>query len=94
MNGKDQPYRNYVFNKGYTKYGFADKVFHLHVRSQGDWDELYFRDYLRAHKEVAIAYGQLKMELLKKYKNDRDGYTDAKTEFIKKYTALAKCQLK
>jgi len=94
MNGKDQPYLNYVFNKGYTKYGFADKVFHLHVRNLDDWDVLYFRDYLRAHEDVAIAYSQLKMILLEKYKNDRDGYTEAKTEFIKKYTALAKGHLK
>ena len=34
-------------NKGYTKEGFADKVFHVHLRYSGDNDELYFRDYLK-----------------------------------------------
>ncbi|HBA96538.1 MAG TPA: GrpB family protein, partial [Lachnospiraceae bacterium] len=34
------------FNLGYTKDGFADKVFHIHLRYAGDNDELYFRDYL------------------------------------------------
>ena len=27
-------------NKGYTKQGFAEKVFHLHIRYRGDNDEL------------------------------------------------------
>ena len=35
------------FNRGYTKDGFAAKVFHLHLRYAGDHDELYFRDYLK-----------------------------------------------
>ncbi len=34
------------FNKGYTEDGFAERVFHLHLRYCGDNDELYFRDYL------------------------------------------------
>lgn len=29
-------------NRGYTKNGFADKVFHVHIRYVGDHDELYF----------------------------------------------------
>lgn len=36
-------------NVGYTKDGFADKVFHIHLRYKGDNDELYFRDYLNEH---------------------------------------------
>ena len=35
------------FNKGYTPSGFAKRVFHLHLRYEGDHDELYFRDYLQ-----------------------------------------------
>ena len=27
-----------AFNKGYTEDGFAERVFHLHVRRAGDWD--------------------------------------------------------
>ena len=79
-----------VFNKGYTPEGFADKVFHLHLRYLGDWDELYFRDYLIDHPEVAAEYGELKMSLEKEYKHNRDGYTEAKTEFIQKWTAEAR----
>jgi GrpB-like predicted nucleotidyltransferase (UPF0157 family) len=78
------------FNKGYTSTGFAEKVFHLHVRFLGDWNELYFRDYLTAHKEVAGEYGILKQSLKEQYEHNRDGYTDAKTEFIMKYTKIAR----
>lgn len=79
-----------VFNKGYTKEGFAEKVYHLHVRYYDNWDELYFRDYLKEHEEVAKEYGKLKLELIGKYEHNRDGYTDAKSDFILKYTEMAK----
>ena len=78
------------FNKGYTKNGFAEKVFHLHLRYAGDNDELYFRDYLLDNKKIALEYEKLKLKLWKKYEHDRDGYTNAKTEFIEKYTQEAK----
>lgn len=75
-------------NKGYTPNGFAERVFHLHLRNKGDNDEIYFRDYLIAHPDVAKQYEKLKLELWHKYEHDRDGYTAAKSEFIKKYTAV------
>lgn len=77
-------------NKGYTEQGFADKVFHLHVRHEGDTDEIYFMNFLNTHSEVAKEYEELKLNLWKKYEHNRDAYTNAKTEFVKKYTALAK----
>ena len=55
------------FNKGYTENGFAEKVFHLHLRNLGDNDEIYFRDYLNAHPQVAKEYELLKLKLWKKY---------------------------
>lgn len=77
-------------NKGYTQNGFAEKVFHLHIRLKGDTDEIFFRDYLNAHPDIAKEYEQLKLQLWKKYEHNRDAYTDAKTDFVKKYTQLAK----
>ena len=77
-------------NKGYAESGFAEKVFHLHIRLQDDVDEIYFRDYLNAHPAVAKEYEQLKLQLCKSYKHNRDAYTNAKTEFVNKYTNLAK----
>lgn len=78
------------FNKGYTENGFAQKVFHLHLRVSGDNDEIYFRDYLLSHREAAIEYEQLKLHLWREFEHNRDGYTDAKTDFVKKYTLKAK----
>lgn len=76
-------------NKGYTEEGFADRVFHLHLRLTGDNDELYFRDYLRDHPEDAEKYQRLKLSLWKKFEYNRDAYTDAKGDFIKRCTDLA-----
>ena len=78
------------FNKGYTKDGFAERVFHIHVRNYGDHDELYFRDYMNEKSLLAKEYEDLKLELWKQYEHDRDGYTEAKTDFIKTYTEQAK----
>lgn len=78
------------FNKGYTTEGYADKVFHIHFHRTGDNDEILFRDYLIAHSETAKEYERLKLSLLPKYSHDRDGYTDAKSEFVRNVIVLAK----
>ncbi len=77
-------------NKGYTENGFAKKVYHIHLRYTGDNDELYFRDYLNEHPDVAKEYETLKLQLWKQYEHNRDAYTDAKTDFISKWTAEAR----
>lgn len=77
-------------NKGYTKDGFADKVFHIHLRYIGDNDELYFRDYLNEHPDVAKEYEALKLKLWEKYEHNRDAYTEAKTDFIHRWTQEAR----
>lgn len=90
MSSQKNPYMQKSFCKGYTKEGFSEKVYHLHVRYYDNWNELYFRDYLTEHKEVAKEYGKLKLGLIEKYEHDRDGYTNAKSDFILKYTQKAK----
>lgn len=82
--------RRVSLNKGYTPDGFAQKVFHIHVRCLGDHDEVYFRDYLTQHPEVAKEYETLKLGLWKRFEHDRDGYTQAKTDFVQRYTQKAK----
>ena len=77
-------------NRGYTEEGFAEDVYHVHLRYVGDNDELYFKDYLNEHVQVAREYEAMKLRLWKLYEHDRDAYTDAKTEFIKKWTGEAK----
>lgn len=78
------------FNKGYTPEGFAEKVFHLHLRHAGDNDELYFRDYMNADAEAAKEYERLKLQLWKEYEHDRDGYTAQKAELVARYTEKAR----
>ena len=79
INGLDQ---TIDLNKGYTPAGFVQKVYHLHIKPQGDWDELYFRDYLQAHPAIARQYEALKLQLRKLFEHDRDAYTSAKADFI------------
>lgn len=86
--GKPAPHM--MFMKGYTPEGFRGQAYHVHVRYRGDWDELYFRDYLLAHPEMVKEYGELKLRLKKQYEHDRDGYTDAKTDFIQRIITQAK----
>ena len=76
------------FNKGYTPQGYADKVFHIHIHRTGDNEEILFRNYLISHPEIAKEYERLKMSLLPEYTNNRDGYTEAKTEFVKRIVRM------
>ncbi len=82
--------RRISMNLGYTPYGFARKVYHLHLRIFGDNDELYFRDYLREYPSVRADYEAMKLTLWKQFEHDRDGYTEAKTAFIRANTAIAR----
>jgi len=65
---------------------------HIHVRQAGSWSEqfaLLFRDYMRAHLEDARRYAELKTRLAQAYRDDRHGYTDAKSAFIWEITCQA-----
>ena len=86
----EKPAPHLMFMKGYTPHGFEGQAYHLHVRYPGDYDELYFRDYLVSHPDAAAEYGRLKRELQRQYRHDRDGYTAAKGEFIRKVTMIAR----
>lgn len=79
----DNPPPHMMFIKGFTPEGFAGQVYHVHVRYQGDWDEIWFRDYLIAHPDIAREYGELKMRLKDLHEHNRDAYTHAKTGFIR-----------
>lgn len=74
------------FNKGYTINGFAEKVFHLHVREYGDNKEIFFCRYLNEYPHIAKEYEAMKLRLWQIYPNNRDAYTDAKSDFIARHT--------
>jgi GrpB-like predicted nucleotidyltransferase (UPF0157 family) len=61
-------------------------LFHVHaVETTSEFwrRHLAFRDWLRAHPEDCRAYAELKQHLAVQHGCDRDGYTSAKTDFIR-----------
>ena len=46
------------------------------------WDRLLFRDYLRAHPDEARHYEMVKRDLAARFPEDREAYTDGKTEYV------------
>lgn len=86
----DNPPPHMTFVKGYTPDGFQGQAYHVHIRYEGDWDEIRFRDYLIMHKEISMEYEKLKLELAEKFRYDRDAYTNSKSEFIEKINKLTR----
>ncbi len=86
----ENPPPHMMFVKGYTKSGFKGQAYHIHVRYPGDWDELYFRDYLSDNPDVALEYANLKQELAMKYRHDREGYTNTKAKFVERVVEIAR----
>jgi GrpB-like predicted nucleotidyltransferase (UPF0157 family) len=63
----------------------ARRTHHLHLVPFGSprfRAELAFCDLLRTDPQLAADYAALKRDLAKRYRNDRDAYTAAKTSFI------------
>jgi GrpB-like predicted nucleotidyltransferase (UPF0157 family) len=70
----------------------AFRTHHLHLVPAGSaqWiRSIAFRDFSRAHADVAHEYDALKRTLAAKFKLDREGYTDAKSPFIDAVTDRA-----
>jgi GrpB-like predicted nucleotidyltransferase (UPF0157 family) len=62
------------------------RTHHLHlvpVGSQQYRDELAFRDRLRSDPQVAGRYASLKRELAERHRDDREAYTEAKSDFVR-----------
>lgn len=70
-------------------------LFHIHsVELDSDWwrRHIAFRDYLRNNNESRDEYYKLKVELARKEWEDKNDYTDAKTDFVKSIERLAGIQ--
>lgn len=73
--------------KRYFREGPGERRTHIHVRRAGTFSEqfaLLFREFLRAHPDVAVKYGELKVGLTALYSGaeQRHAYTEAKAPFI------------
>jgi len=58
---------------------------HIHFRRAGSWAEqfaLLFRDYMRTHDEDCRWYEGIKRQLAEQYRDDRQGYTNAKAPYL------------
>lgn len=80
------------FEHWFCKPSPAFRTHHLHLIPMGtpQWFRpIAFRDYLRAHSEVAAEYEALKWRLAKEYYLDREAYTAAKRPFINRITDMA-----
>lgn len=86
----ENPPPHMMFAKGYSQKGRSGQTYHIHIRYKGDWDEIVFRDYLISNPDAALAYADLKRLLADKYVNDREKYTESKTEFISRIVRVAR----
>ena len=70
----------------FCKPGPNRRTHHLHLVPLGSRryrDELAFRDRLRADPRIANDYTALKHSLAEQFRDDREAYTEAKTDFIR-----------
>ena len=65
----------------------GDARHHLYIVVSGSAahrDHIVFRDYLIAHPDQARAYAELKQELARAHKDDRDAYSEGKRAFVER----------
>jgi GrpB-like predicted nucleotidyltransferase (UPF0157 family) len=78
------PYKADVMH-WFCKPSAAHRTHHLHIvpfRSPLWFDRLRFRDALRGDSELAERYAELKLQLAKRYRFDREAYTEGKADFV------------
>jgi GrpB-like predicted nucleotidyltransferase (UPF0157 family) len=96
--GPVDPYIERLGSLGYTyfpvlgnaaRYAFGRGIphtHHIHVVEHGGEGHvlpLAFRDYLRTHPEAVHQYETLKRQLADRFRDDRQAYNQAKTDFIR-----------
>jgi GrpB-like predicted nucleotidyltransferase (UPF0157 family) len=84
------PYKSDVMH-WFCKPSAEHRTHHLHLVPVGSatWIErLAFRDRLRADASARLAYAALKHELAGRCGDDREAYTEGKTDFVRRIVAL------
>jgi GrpB-like predicted nucleotidyltransferase (UPF0157 family) len=86
------PYKADVMH-WFCKPSEAHRTHHLHIvpfESPLWFDRLRFRDALRGDSRLAEQYAELKMDLARRYRYDREAYTEAKGDFVAAVLAKAR----
>jgi len=68
------------------------RTHHIHMFATGHYrleEHVIFRDYMIAHPKIAQKYGQLKLQLAKRYPYDSDGYMAGKEGLIQQINRKA-----
>lgn len=81
------------FVKGMPPYG-KKRTHHIHVvEIDGEfWQRRLFRDYLRIHPQEARRYEKLKRDLAARFRDDREAYTEGKSDFVREIMQKAQRQ--
>lgn len=94
--GYEELSENFSFRRFFRKEASdATPSFHLHVVVAAAWphkNERLFRDWLRSHPAAAAEYAALKSGLAGRFREDREAYTDAKSEFIRGVVTQARAR--
>jgi GrpB-like predicted nucleotidyltransferase (UPF0157 family) len=80
----ENPDKNHArYFKGMPPFGIA-RTHHIHIMQTGDEldKRILFRDRLRESEQLKKEYAELKKQLANENPQDREGYTNAKVDFI------------
>ena len=83
---------NGIPERRYFEKGGEDRTHQIHVflrNSENAIRHLAFRDYLRAHSEVAEQYADLKKHIAKQCDHSIEKYCDGKHEFVQYHEKIA-----
>lgn len=82
-----------IKGRRYLRKGGDERTHQIHIFQIDDkWNikrHLAVRDYLRAHSDQAMLYGQLKRDLADRFPYDIDGYWNGKESFVSKLEQVA-----
>ena len=76
---------NGIAGRRYFQKGGDNRTHHIHIYAQGNSEikrHIAFRDYLRAHPDVAQEYGDLKERLSQRFPYDIESYINGKEQLL------------
>ena len=76
-----------IEGRRYFRKGGDNRTHQIHIFEQSNHKDINrhiaVRDFLRTHPDIALEYGELKMELANRFPEDIEGYCAGKDAFVK-----------